>query len=325
MRAAQYGRLGAAADVLSIVDLEDPEPGPGEVRVRLSFSGVNPTDWKRRTAGPLTPGPTQIPNQDGAGVIDVVGDGVLPRRLGQRVWVFHAAWNRVQGTAANYVCVPKSQAIPLHDDVSFELGASLGIPYITAHAALTCDGPAAGETVLVTGGGGAVGHAVVELATFLGADVVATVSTLPKAEVARGAGAREVLNYRNPDYPSQLKSAVPNGIDRIVDVALGANISATLSNLKQQGLVVTYATEASDPVLPVRALMTLNARLRFLLVYNFSPHQIKSAVDDISGALARGRITPLPTVVYPLEQIAEAHVAVESGTFGRVLVDVRSH
>ena len=208
MRAAQYAPLGPAADVLSVVELDDPQPAPGEVRVRLSFSGVNPTDWKRRSVGPLAPGPAQIPNHDGAGVIDAVGPGADPQRVGERVWVFHAARNRTAGTAATLVCVPSAQAVPLPDHISLELGASLGIPYITAHAALTGDGPVAGQTVLVTGGGGAVGHAAVELGTFLDADVIATASTPEKAQSAGAAGARKVLDYRAVDYLPLLRQAV---------------------------------------------------------------------------------------------------------------------
>ncbi|MDP1878356.1 MAG: NADPH:quinone reductase [Actinomycetota bacterium] len=324
MRAAQYDRLGPAADVLSIVELDDPEPGPGEVRVEVSFSGVNPTDWKRRTAGPLAPGPAQIPNQDGAGIIDAVGAGVSTQRLGERVWVFHAAWNRPGGTAAGYVCVPGAQAVTLPEGVSMELGASLGIPYITAHAALTYDGDIADATVLVTGGGGAVGHAAIELGAFLGADVIASASTPEKAQVARAAGARAVLDYRSPDYLTDLRATAPMGVDRIVEVALGANIAASQAVLRPGAVIVAYASEATDPVLPARALMTLNAQVRFLLVYTLPQDRIQAATADISQALGEGLITSLPTVVYPLEQIALAHEAVETGTFGRVLVDVRS-
>lgn len=322
MRAARYERLGPAAEVLSVVELDNPYPAPGEVRVRLSFSGVNPTDWKRRLAGPLAPGPTQIPNQDGAGVIDAVGSGVDPERVGERVWVFHGARNRTAGTAAGLVCVPSVQAVPLPDHISLELGASLGIPYITAHAALTGDGSVAGSTVLVTGGGGAVGHAAVELGTFLGADVIATASTPGKAQSARTAGAREVLDYRAAEYPSRLRHAAPAGVDRIVEVALGANIAASLSVLNPGGAIVAYASEATDPALPVRALMTLNARVNFMLVYTLSESRIRAAVDDITEALARGHITALPTTVLPLTDIVAAHDLVESGAFGRVLLDV---
>ena len=300
MRAAKYSRLGPAAEVLGIVSLEDPQPGPGEVRVRLSFSGVNPTDWKRRLLGPAKPPPTgQIPNQDGAGEIDAVGPNVDDARLGERVWVFHAAWNRPGGTAAEYVCVPAGQAVTLPPTTSMQLGASLGIPYITAHGALTGDGPVDGKTVLVTGGGGAVGHAAIELGAFLGARVIATASSPEKAESARQAGAEAVLDYRSSGYLDQLSREAPTGVDRIVDVAIGANFTASLEVLAPHGVIVCYASEAQDPVLPVRALMTRNATIRFLLVFNFTPQQIDSAISDITRALVSGSIRPLPTKVLP--------------------------
>jgi NADPH2:quinone reductase len=324
MRAARYDRLGPAAEVLEILDLEDPRPAPGEVRVRLAFSGVNPTDWKRRLLGPAQPPPGgQIPNQDGAGEIDDVGEGVPAARLGERVWVFHAAWNRPGGTAAQYVCVPAQQAVPLPSHTSLELGASLGIPYITAHAALTGDGPIQGSTVLVTGGAGAVGHAAVELGTFLGAKVIATTSTPEKAASARSAGAAAVLDYRSETYVDDLRRIAPGGVDRIVDVAIGANFAASLKVIAPHGVLVSYASEVQDPMLPVRALMTVNATIRFLLVYNFTPHRIDAAISDITWALEEGRIQPLPTTILPLEAVAAAHGMVERGIFGRVLLDVR--
>lgn len=324
MRAARYERLGPAAEVMSVVDIDDPHPAPGEVRVRVHVSGVNPTDWKRRLLGPaVPPSPGQIPHQDGSGEIDEIGEGVDPERLGQRVWVYHAAWNRVGGTAAEYTCVPADQAVPLPAGVSHELGATLGIPYITAHGALTGDGPIAGATILVTGGGGAVGHAAIELGTLLGARVIATASTPQKAEVARRAGAVEVLDYRSSAFLDDLRRTAPDGVDRIVEVALGANLAASLASLRPHGVIATYATEAQDPVVPVRALMTLNATIRFLLVYNFTADQVAAAVADISRALALGRIEPLPATVLPLDQVAAAHELVEAGTFGRVLLDPR--
>lgn len=324
MRAARYDRLGPAAEVLEVLELDDPRPAPGEVRVRLAFSGVNPTDWKRRLLGPAQPPPGgQIPNQDGAGEIDEVGEGVPAARLGERVWVFHAAWNRPGGTAAQYVCVPSPQAVPLPPHASLTVGASLGIPYITAHAALTGDGSIQGLTVLVTGGGGAVGHAAVELGVLLGARVIATASTPEKAESARSAGAAEVLDYRSETYVDDLRRIAPCGVDRIVDVAIGANFAASLEAIAPHGVLVSYASEGQDPVLPVRALMTLNTTIRFLLVYNFTPEQIGAAISDITRALEDGRIQPLPTTILPLDEVVAAHEIVERGTFGRVLLDVR--
>ena len=186
MRAALYDRYGAGSEVLRVEEIERPEPGPGEVRVKIEYSGVNPTDWKSRSGA--TPRPIdgfQIPHHDGAGVIDAVGDGVDPGRIGQRVWTYMAAAGRKWGTAAQWTVVPARQAVPLPDGVSAELGASLGVPAMTAHRCLTADGPVDGKTVLVAGGAGAVGHFAIELAKFFGARVITTVSGPEKAELAR--------------------------------------------------------------------------------------------------------------------------------------------
>src|SRR5580693_5273589 len=229
VKAALYDRYGPARQVLRVEDVERPEPGPGEVRVRVEFSGVNPTDWKSRSGA--TPRPIdgfQIPHHDGAGVIDAVGAGVDPGRIGQRVWTWLAAASRKWGTAAELAVVPAQQAVALPDGVSAELAASLGVPALTAHRCLFADGPVAGKTVLVAGGAGAVGHFAIELAKFAGARVAATVSGPAKGELAARAGADLVVNYRDADAAAQLRAFAPQ-LDRIVELALGANLELDLA------------------------------------------------------------------------------------------------
>lgn len=319
MRAAVYEQMGRAADVLRVREVPDPRPGPGEVLVRVAASGVNPTDWRSRTnADPAFD--WQIPHQDGAGTIEAVGQGVDAARIGERVWIYHAANARQYGTAAELTCVPSIQAVRLPDQVSMEQGAGLGIPSITAHWCLLGDGPIAGRTVLVTGGAGAVGHAAIELARHAGARVITTVSSDGKAAIARAAGADAVLNYRDPDFLSALKVAVPEGVDRVVDVALGANLDADLSVLRPHGTIITYAVEARDLVVPVRRLMGVNANIRFMLVYGLRREAIEAAVRDISEALDRGRLTRLPEHEFSLQDVVAAHEAVEGGAVGKVLV-----
>ena len=322
MRAAVYARRGAAHDVLSVVELPVPEPGPGEVRVRVRVSGVNPTDWKARAAGGPFPWAHQVPGQDGAGDVDAVGPGVDADRVGQRVWVFHAAWQRPYGTAAQYTVVPAEQAVPLPETVTYEQGAGLGIPYITAHHCVFGDGPVDGRTLLVTGGAGAVGNAAIQLSSWGGARVLATVSTTAKGALAEAAGADAVLGYRDVGFLDALAAAAPDGVHRVVDVALGANLDADLAVLRRGGTVVTYASEAADPTIPTRRLMTENLTLRFVLVYTLAPSQIAHAVADISAALADGALRELPRHVFALDAIADAHDAVEQGAVGKVLVDV---
>src|SRR5215471_1280999 len=232
MKAARYEKYGPAAEVLRVGEMERPEPGPGEVRVKVAVSAINPTDFKSRSGA--TPRPIdgfQVPHHDGAGVIDAVGDGVDPARMGQRVWLWMAAAGRRWGTAAEWTVVTERQAMPLPDGASFELGASLGVPAMTAHWCLFADGPIDGRTVLVAGGAGAVGHFAIELAVRAGARVVATASGPEKAELSRKAGAAHVVNYRDPDAANQIRAAVGH-VDRIIELALGANLALDLAVLK---------------------------------------------------------------------------------------------
>jgi NADPH:quinone reductase len=322
MRAALYDRHGAAREVLRVEDVERPEPGPGEVLVRVEFSGVNPTDWKSRSGA--TPRPMdgfQIPHHDGAGVIDAVGEGVDPGRIGQRVWLWLAAAGRRWGTAAEWSVVPEHAAVPLPDGASAELGATLGVPAITAHRCLFADGPLDGKTVLVAGGAGAVGHFAIELAKHAGARVITTVSGPQKAELAAKAGADLVVNYREPGAADQISSfAGEKGVDHVVEVALGANLQLDLAVIRPGARIVTYAAEAADPVLPVRACMSANVVLRFVLLYGVPPEALRQAASDITAALADGALTELPVTRFPLDEIAAAQDAVESGAVGKVLV-----
>jgi NADPH:quinone reductase len=320
MKAALYRRTGPAAEVLRVEEVDRPQPGPGQVLVRVHASGINPTDYKIRAG--LTPRPIdgfQVPHQDGAGVIEAVGAGVDPGRVGQRVWLWLAADGRRWGTAAEWTVLPARQAAPLPDLVSFDLGASLGVPAMTAHYCLFSDGPVTGQTVLVAGGAGAVGHFAIELAKQAGARVIATVSGSQKAALAEKAGADLVVNYRAADAADQVRAFAPS-VDRVVEVALGANLALDLAVARPGTTVVTYAAEAADPVLPVRACMTANVVLRFILLYGVPPGALDQAAEDITAALAAGNLSGLPLHKFPLEDIAAAQEACEAGAVGKVLV-----
>jgi NADPH:quinone reductase len=320
VRAASYDRYGPAAEVLKVHDVERPAPGPGEVLVRVALSGINPTDWKSR--GGSTPRPIdgfQIPHHDGAGVIEAVGDGVDPARVGQRVWLWLAAAGRRWGTAAEWTVVPGEQAVPLPDGASDELGACLGVPAMTAHWCVFADGPVAGKTVLVAGGAGAVGHYAIELAARAGARVIATASGPEKAELARKAGAAQVVNYRDADAADHVR-AVAGQTDRIIELALGANLALDLAVARPGSMIVTYAAEPADPVLPVRACMTANVTLRFILLYGVPRTALRQAAADISAALAEGALTELPVHRFALSEIVAAHEAAEAGPLGKLLV-----
>jgi len=325
MRAAVYRSTGAAHEVLRVEDVPRPDPGPGEVLVRVRASGVNPTDHKTRAGATARPiDEFQVPHQDGAGVIEAVGAGVDPARVGERVWVWLAAFGRRWGTAAEWTVVPARQAVPLPDGVSFELGASLGVPAMTAHRCLFADGPIVGKTVLVAGGAGAVGHYAIELARHAGARVASTVSTPEKAELATKAGADLVVNYRDADAVDQIRaflSAVDRPVvDRVVEVALGANLGLDLALAGPSTVVVSYAADGKDPVLPVRACMNANVTLRFVLLYGFPAAALDAAVAGVTDALAAGALTELPIHRFPLSEIVAAHQATEGGAVGKVIV-----
>ncbi|MFI1191667.1 NADPH:quinone reductase [Micromonospora sp. NPDC020750] len=331
MRAVVY-ETGGDASVLRLVDRPVPEPGPGEVLVRVAVSGVNPTDWKSRRQGP--PAGWQTPGQDGAGVVEAVGAGVDRNLIGERVWVWEAAWQRPWGTAAEYTVVPVRQAVPL-GGAPFDLGASLGIPFLTAHRCLTAgefmpDGLHAGaltdHTLLVQGGAGVVGNAAIQLARWADATVITTVSSAEKANLAAAAGASFVINYREQDVVEEVRKIAPDGVHTIVEVSAARNAAADVQLLRQGGAVCVYADDGGDEVtLPIRPLMVPNARWQFVLVYTAPTAAKAQAVNDVAAAVAQGGVrvgaeAGLPLHQHPLADTAAAHRAVERSVVGKVLV-----
>ncbi|MBX5440868.1 MAG: NADPH:quinone reductase [Solirubrobacteraceae bacterium] len=322
MLAAVHPTSGPQAGVLEIADVERPAPGPGEVLVRVAVSGVNPTDVKaRRRLDGTAPWPDVTPDQDGAGTIEAVGPGVPASRVGQRVWLYHAQWQRRRGTAAQWIALPATQAVALPDGVGLDLGACLGIPYVTAFHALHADGPIAGSRVLVHGGAGSVGYAAIELAKAAGAQVAATVSSDAKAAVARAAGADLVVDYRREDVAARVLDWAPDGVERIVDVDLVHNLAVDAEVIASHGTIVGYV-ETPGAELPAGALMARNARVRMMLVYTTTPAEQAAATAGITAALGAGAIRPMELHRFPLERIADAHDAVEAGLTGRAIVEL---
>jgi NADPH:quinone reductase len=320
MKAALYTETGPAAEVLRVEEIERPQPGPDEVLVRVRASGVNPTDYKARSgAVPRPIDGFQIPHQDGAGIIEAVGPGVDPGRVGERVWLWLAAAGRRWGTAAEWTVVPERHAVLLPDGASFDLGAQLGVPALTARYCLLSDGPVNGQTVLVAGGAGAVGHFAIELAKRAGARVISTVSSREKAELAEEAGADLVVNYRSADAAQQVHAFAP-AVDRVIELALGANLALDLAVSRPGTVIVTYAAEPADPVLPVRACMGANVTVKFVLLYAVPAGALERSAADITAALAAGALTALPVHKFPLEGAATAHEAAENGAIGKVIV-----
>jgi NADPH2:quinone reductase len=335
VRAISYTQPGGP-DVLTLGERPTPEPGPGEVLVRLAFSGVNPTDWKSRSTNQPGPG-GQVPDQDGAGTVEAVGQGVDPVLVGERVWIWEAAWQRPHGTAAEYTVVPARQAVPLGADRAFELGAALGIPFLTAHRCLTVAeslpdriGPGSldGRTVLVQGGAGAVGNAAIQLARWADATVIATVSSAEKAQLATAAGASHVIDYKTQDVVAAVRAIAPEGVDAIVEVSAATNAGVDAQVIAAHGAVAMYADDGGAEVtVPVRLQMVANARWQFVLVYTEPARAKEIAVEDVDaavrdGAIRVGREAGLPLHVFPLAETAAAHQAVHGGAVGKVLIDV---
>ena len=337
MKAVSYRTTGPSS-VLEFGDVGEPHPAPGEVRVRIHVSGVNPTDWKARSAGGRATelAAALVPNQDGAGVVDEVGAGVTGFAVGDRVWVWDAAYQRPDGTAQERVVLPVRQVVTLPDDVSFDVGASLGIPALTAHRALTASdrspqelapGALAGLVVLVAGGAGAVGHAAIQLAVWAGATVISTVSSPSKADLARAAGAHHVVDYREEDAATAIRRLAPGGVDIVVEVNPAANFGLDAEVAAPDATVSVYADNGEPVIVPVRPSMAKNVRYQFMLTYTVSAADKDAAVRAVAAAVADGALpvgeeAGLPITRFPLAQTAAAHDAVEAGAVGKVLIDV---
>jgi len=327
MRAAFYEQTGPAREVLQLADLTTPEPGPGEVRVRLASSGVNPSDVKSRAGlrSKDLPFPRVVPHSDGAGVIDRLGDGVPAARVGERVWVWNAAWKRAGGTAAQYVVLPALQAVALPPGVPFDAGACLGIPALTALHAVRMDGGVAGKSVLVTGGAGAVGHYAVQMAKLCGArQVFATASSDEKAMLALQAGADQVIDYRHEDVAAHVLGLTGGqGVERVIEVDFAANVAASLAALRTDGDIVVYGSSKPEIPVPFFPSILKNVRLRFFIVYNLGAADRAAAVGQLSAWLREGRLQHVIAARLPLDSIAEAHELVESSrAAGNVVLQI---
>ena len=337
MRAVVYTESGDSS-VLELVERDAAEPGPGEVRVRIVRAGVNPTDWKFRAGGMGELAfPEIVPGQDGSGVVDAVGPDVAGIAVGDRVWTMLAQHTRPGGTAQELVVLPVANVAALPDAASYDVGASLGVPAVTAHRALTTseDGPdrlapgaLAGMTVLVAGGAGAVGNAAIQLARWAGATVITTVSSTEKAGLARTAGAHHAVNYREGDAAAAIRDLAPDGVDLVVEVAPAQNLRLDVGVIKPRGTIAIYANNGGDELtLSIRETFSTNARFQWVLLYTVGQAALRRAAEDITAAVADGGFGVgaehgLPLHHVPLERTADAHAAVEDGVVGKVLIDV---
>lgn len=330
MRAAIYERRGPAREVLKIVDRPIPEPAAGEVRIKIANSAINPTDIKARSmwlGQTAMPSAVVTPHRDGAGIVDKVGDGVDPARVGDRVWLSVLDRVRPFGTAAEYITVPAHLAWSLPDHVSFAEAAAMPIPALTAYCALVRDGPINGKTVLVQGGAGAVGFYAVQFAKWAGAGkVIATVSREEQADKARSAGADDVVNYKSADVRQRIEAAAggPNAVHHIVEVNFGANAALDAALIANNGCLVAYGSDAdATPRIPFYTFMQKDTLIRAAILYEIPRPLLAKAAGDINSLLAEGRLKHQIAARFPLDQIVQAHEMQENGrTIGKILIDI---
>ena len=324
MKAAWFETFGPASGTLIISEQPKPEPGPGEVLVRLATSGVNPSDVKKRAGAfpALLDEGLIIPHSDGAGVIEAVGDGVDPARVGERVFVYQAQYGRRFGTAAEYVAIDACRAPRLPDAASFAIGACIGIPVMTAHRCVFADGPVEGQTILVTGGAGRVGYYAIQWARMTGARVIATASKPADGAACREAGADHVVNHREPDWCQRVLECTGGArVDRVVDVEFGANLLEVLECIRSGGIIATYSsTQVPEPKLPFRDMMFMDLTIRMVIVYAMPESAKEAAVRDTAAALEAGRLRHRIAHELPFEQMARAHELIERGGFGGCVV-----
>ena len=327
MKACWFDAFGAAQKVLKQGDWPTPEPGSGEVLVRLHTTGVNPSDVKKRAgAFPdlLDAGPV-IPHSDGAGVITAVGNGVPDSRIGERVFVYQAQYARQCGTAAEFVALDSLRAPVLPDNTSFEVGACIGIPIMTAHRCVFADGPVADQLILVTGGAGRVGHYAIQWAHRAGARVIATASNEQDAAACREAGAEAVVNHREPDWGNAVLDLTGGQkLDRVIDVEFGANLPELLQCVRIGATIATYSsTVVPEPALPFRTMMFMDLAVRMVIVYAMPEEAKAQAVADTQAALTEGSLEHRIAETLPFDQMAKAHEIIEEGSVrGCVVVTI---
>lgn len=325
MRAAIYTTKGPAADVLRVIEKSDPEPAAGEVRVKLAFSGVNPSDVKSR-AGVSARGsgyPEVIPHSDGSGTIDKIGPGVNSALLGQRVWVFNGQWDRPFGTAAEFITLPAGQTVELPNELSFEIGASIAIPLMTAmHAVQTC-GSLMGKTVLIPGAAGSVGFYATQLARMAGAHVIAIVSNEQKAQLAKDIGAHDVINYKTESITDRVQALTNHrGADAIIDVDAATHAPLYGSLLSFNGKAVVYGSNQPQVSLPFGPMIMGFISIYYFIVYKLPTHAMQEVLAGVSAALSVPGFKHPPTSIYPLADIVKAHQQVERGANAKVLIQL---
>jgi NADPH2:quinone reductase len=321
MRAAYYEKNGAARDVLTLAEVDTPKPGPGEVRVKLKTSGVNPSDVKAREGRTRKlSSPRVIPHSDGAGDIDLAGDGVPASRKGERVWIWNGQWQRPFGTCAEYIVLPSALASPLPASASYEAGACLGIPAMTAFHAVAVAQVGKGSKVLITGGAGSVGHYAIQFAKARGATVLTTVSSEAKAALARQAGADHTIDYKRENVGERV-AALTGKVDAVIEMDLAANAKLYPAVVRPRGHIVVYGTGSAEATIPAQPSLVNAMKIEFVYVYELTAAEREAAVTAINRMLESKTLINNVALTLPLNDIVAAHEAVEGGkVMGNVVV-----
>jgi NADPH:quinone reductase len=325
MRAAFYEKNGPARDVLKVSEVDTPRPGPGEVRVKVAASGVNPSDVKARIGSTRKIAfPRVIPHSDGAGTIDMVGDGVPATRIGERVWLWNAQWLRALGTCADYITLPSELAVRLPDKTSFEAGACLGIPAMTAYHAVAVAEARPGVTLLISGGAGAVGHYAIQFAKAAGATVITTISSPEKAKLAKAAGADHTIDYNRENVGKRVMALTgKKGVDAVIELDISAAAKLMPQVLRPRGSIVVYGTGAPEAEVPLFFFLRNAIAMKFIYVYELDAAERAAALNAISRALEAGTLINNVAATFPLADIVAAHEAVEQGKLlGNVVVTI---
>lgn len=323
MLAAFYEKHGPARDVLRVDEVPTPVPGPGEVRVRLATSGVNPSDVKTRAGARPLLGPKVVPHSDGAGMIDAVGRGVPEQRIGEAVWVWNGQWQRPFGTAAEFIALPSEQAVALPAGTDVAAGACLGIPALTAWQAVRLAGAEPGRTLLIAAGAGAVGHYAVQIAKARGARVITTISGPAKAEHARAAGADATIDRKTEDVAARVMQLTGHGVDAVIEVDLAVNAPLLPGTLRPHGTCVVYGTGAGVVTIPAPWMLGNTISLQFMIVYELSREDRLAALAGLKALLEAGRLQHAIGRRLPLAEIAQAHELVEqAAVLGNVVLDI---
>lgn len=324
MKAAWFEKFGSPADTIVLGELETPTPQAGEVLVKVMTTGINPSDTKKRAGAfpNLLDDGLVIPHSDGAGVIEAVGEGVDPSRIGERVWLYQAQFGRRFGTAADYLAIDENRAPKLADQASYEVGAILGIPVMTAHRCVFADGSVEGQTVLVTGGAGRVGYYAIQWAKYGGATVIATASNESDKVLCLELGADHVVNHRDENWAQQVLAATNSEkVDRVVEVEFGQNLPQVLDCIRVGGTIATYSSMVvPEPKLPFKQMMFMDLTIRMVIVYAMPEAAKQQAISDIEDVLSKETFAHRIAHSLPFEEMAKSHELIEQGGFGGCVV-----